>query len=642
MIKVSQRRTPVRRLTINLRSAGGYNSCMSRPSWICALALSLACPSFAVLAANELPPIAPDSAAGTSKAKTPSASLDATTAPVETDLWQRVRRGFVMGELVSPLVQSQELWYANRPDYINRFVERGARYMHHIIEEVEKRGLPTEIVLLPIIESAFNPQAYSRAHASGMWQFIPSTGKNFGLKQDFLTDNRRDVLLSTNAALDYLTKLYGMFNSWELAFAAYNCGEGCVGRAIAYNQRKGLPTDFVNLRLPNETKAYVPKLIAVKNIILSPASYGIDLPALENRPYFTMVPAPEKIDVSLAAKLAEMEQESFAQLNPSFNRPVAASGTGYFLVPIEHADIFRFNLDLYKSLNAPMVSWAAVSAKRGEAVDAVARRHGMTAAYLRATNGPFKERKGRFTAPANFMAPNPKDASAILAAFDQKVVLKREQLYGTAAGTEGDDGPLIKGPSKSDPIQFAGLGRVAKIEPPEATTSAVMSATTASLSDASMASSDAGESNSEAMPGDTVATIWIAYRVVKGDTLFNIAKRAGIPLVALKAENQLVRNTVTLGQNLRVPSSAAGNFETPVVADAGKPSLSRGAASAKVVDNTPNRAKANAAVTYTVRNGDTLYAIARKFQTSVDALLALNRLKANTVLRPGLRLTITG
>jgi membrane-bound lytic murein transglycosylase D len=578
----------------------------------------------------------------TASAEPQAAKPSTASATLDTDLWQRVRRGFVMGELVSPLVQSQELWYANRPDYINRFVERGARYMHHIIEEVEKRGLPTEIVLLPIIESAFNPQAYSRAHASGMWQFIPSTGKNFGLKQDFLTDNRRDVLLSTNAALDYLTKLYGMFNSWELAFAAYNCGEGCVGRAIVYNQRRGLPTDFVNLRLPNETKAYVPKLIAVKNIILSPASYGIELPAVENRPFFTMVPAPEKIDVSLAAKLAEMEPESFAQLNPSFNRPVAASGTGYFLVPIEHADIFRFNLDLYKSLNAPMVSWTAVSAKRGEAVDAVARRHGMTAAYLRATNGPFKERKGRFTAPANFMAPNPKDASAILAAFEQKVLLKREQLYGTATGIDGDNGPLIKGPSKSDPIQFAGLGRVTKIEPPEATTAAVMSATTASLSDASMASSDAGESNSEAMPGDTVASMWIAYRVVKGDTLFNIAKRAGIPLVALKAENQLVGNTVTLGQSLRVPSSAAGNFETPVVADAGKPSLSRGAASAKVVANTPNRAKANAAVTYTVRNGDTLYAIARKFQTSVDALLALNRLKANAVLRPGLRLTVTG
>jgi membrane-bound lytic murein transglycosylase D len=584
----------------------------------------------------------------TASAEPQAAKPSTASATLDTDLWQRVRRGFVMDELVSPLVQNQELWYANRPDYINRFVERGARYMHHIVEEVEKRGLPTEIVLLPIIESAFNPQAYSRAHASGMWQFIPSTGKNFGLKQDFLTDNRRDVLLSTNAALDYLTKLYGMFNSWELAFAAYNCGEGCVGRAIAYNQRRGLPTDFVNLRLPNETKAYVPKLIAVKNIILSPASYGIELPAVENRPFFTMVPAPEKIDVSLAAKLAEMEPESFAQLNPSFNRPVAASGTGYFLVPIEHADIFRFNLDLYKSLNAPMVSWTAVSAKRGEAVDAVARRHGMTAAYLRATNGPFKERKGRFTAPANFMAPNPKDASAILAAFEQKVLLKREQLYGTATGIDGDDGPLIKGPTKTDPIQFAGLGRVAKIETPSvaastptaATTAAVMSATTANSTDASVASSGAGESNSEAMPGDTVASMWIAYRVVRGDTLFNIAKRAGIPLVALKAENQLVGNAVTLGQNLRVPSSAADNFKSPVVTDASK--LLASTITTKAAANTPVRAKAGNAVTYTVRNGDTLFAIARKFQTSVDALLALNRMKANTVLRPGLRLTITG
>ena len=578
-----------------------------------------------------------------------AAKIDINPAPVESDLWQRVRRGFVMDELVSPLVQNQELWYANRPDYINRFVERGARYMHHIVEEVEKRGLPTEIVLLPIIESAFNPQAYSRANASGMWQFIPSTGKNFGLKQDFLTDNRRDVLLSTNAALEYLTKLYGMFNSWELAFAAYNCGEGCVSRAIAYNQRRGLPTDFVNLRLPNETKAYVPKLIAVKNIILSPASYGIDLPTVENRPFFTMVPAPEKIDISLAAKLAEMEPEAFTQLNPSFNRPVAASGTGYFLVPIEHADIFRFNLDLYKSLNAPLVSWTAVSAKRGEAVDAVARRHGMTAAYLRATNGPFKERKGRFTAPANFMAPNPKDASAILAAFEQKVALKLQQLYGTATGIDSDDGPLITGPTKTDPIQFAGLGRVTKIEIPETTAVATSAASTAPaasqeaattsvsatrLGVMTVAAADATNTRLDEAPSPT----WIAYRVARGDTLFSIAKRAGIPLVALKAENQLVGNTVNLGQSLRVPSSAESNFEPPEVVD-----LDQGkAGAAKVTASSTTRAKATATVMYTVRNGDTLYAIARKFQTSVDALLARNRLKANAVLRPGLRLTVTG
>jgi hypothetical protein len=313
--------------------------------------------------------------------------LDLWPSSTQGDLWQRVRRGFAMAEMDSPLVQSNELMYANRAEDVKRLVQRGSRYLFHIVEEVERRGLPTEIALLPIIESAFNPQAYSRAHASGMWQFIPSTGKNFGLNQDWMTDDRRDVLLSTSAALDYLAKLYGMFNSWELAFAAYNCGEGCVGRAIQRNQRQGLPTDFLNLNLPNETRAYVPRLIAVRNIILSPGSYGVDLPPLENRPYFTQVSAPEKIDVKLAARLAEMEDNDFAALNPSFNKPVARSGSGYFLVPTEKAIAFKTNLDLYRSLNAPMVSWVAVTAKKGESVDAVAKRHGMTASYLRALQG---------------------------------------------------------------------------------------------------------------------------------------------------------------------------------------------------------------------------------------------------------------
>ena len=264
----------------------------------------------------------------------------------DADLWQRVRRGFVMGELNSPLVLQQEQWYATRPDYIQRFVDRGSKYLHHIVEEVEKRGMPMEVALLPIIESAFNPQAFSSAKASGMWQFIPSTVKHFGLKQDWMADNRRDVLLSTDAALDYLQKLYGMFNSWELAFAAYNCGEGCVARAIAKNEKKGLPTDYLSLNLPLETRSYVPKLIAVKNIILSPGSYGVELEAMENRPYFAKVAAPEKMDTSLAARLAEMPEAEFATLNPAFIRPVASSGTGYFLVPYEKAETFRSNLDL--------------------------------------------------------------------------------------------------------------------------------------------------------------------------------------------------------------------------------------------------------------------------------------------------------
>ena len=522
--------------------------------------------------------------------------------PVESDLWARVRRGFVMGTVKSPYVASQELWYANRPDYIKRFVERGARYMYHIVEEVERRGLPTEIVLLPIIESAFNPQAYSHAHASGMWQFIPSTGKNFGLAQDWLTDNRRDVLLSTNAALDYLTKLYGMFNSWELAFAAYNCGEGCVGRAIAKNQRLGLPTDFVNLKLPNETLAYVPKLLAVKNIILSPQSFGITLPAVNNRPFFIQVKAPEKIDVKLAARLAEMTEESFAQLNPSFNKPVAATGTGYFLVPTEQADIFRTNLALYRSLNGPMVSWVTVTAQRGQTVDAVAKKHGMTASYLRATNGPFKERKGKFTQPATFMAPNAKDAQAISVAFDRKVVLKREQQTITAK--LGDDAPTQKSNLARETRENL---RLASVEAP------VAIATTATT----------------ATPINALANTTSSqpYVVKPGDTLFSIAKRAGVSLTELKAANQLTSNSVNVGQTLQLTGNIASNvFDTaPTVA----------------LVSTAVAAKSTPARTHIVRAGDTLFSIAKRFNTTVANLLILNQLTNKSVLKPGVRLHVS-
>ena len=351
----------------------------------------------------------------------------------DADLWQRIRRGFVMNELNSPLVQQQEHWYASRPDYIQRFVDRGSKYLHHIVEEVEKRGMPMEVALLPIIESAFNPQAFSHAKASGMWQFIPSTGKMFGLKQNWMADNRRDVLLSTNAALDYLQKLYGMFNSWELAFAAYNCGEGCVGRAIAKNEKKGLATDYLNLALPNETRGYLPKLIAVKNIILSPGSYGIELVPVENRPYFAKVDAPERIDTSLAARLADMPESEFATLNPAFIRPVASSGTGYFLVPYDKAETFRANLELYRSLNGPMVSWQTVSAKRGESIDAIAKRYGMSGSYLRATNGALRERRGKLTQPATLMVPITDKVRIINATLDQNLALRPAQPVGDNA-----------------------------------------------------------------------------------------------------------------------------------------------------------------------------------------------------------------
>src|SRR5476649_104080 len=219
--------------------------------------------ALALIAGSAAAQIAPSPAAPV----LPSAFADFEDVPLpDPDLWYRIRVGFALEALDSPLVAEHEQWYASRPEYIKRFVDRGSRYLHYIVEQVEKRGMPMEIALLPVVESAFDPKAYSRSKASVLWQFIPSTGKNYGLSQDWWKDNRRDVVAATDAALNYLERLHGMFGSWELALAAYNCGEGCVTRAIAVNQRRGLPTDYSSLNLPPETRNYVPKLFAVKNI----------------------------------------------------------------------------------------------------------------------------------------------------------------------------------------------------------------------------------------------------------------------------------------------------------------------------------------------------------------------------------------
>ena len=320
----------------------------------------------------------------------------------DPDLWHRIRIGFALEPLDSPLVAEHEAWYANRPDYIKRFVDRGSRYLHYIVEQVEKRGMPTEVALLPVVESAFNPMAYSRSKASGLWQFIPSTGKNYGLAQDWWKDNRRDIVAATDAALNYLQRLYDQFGSWELALAAYNCGEGCVSRAIAANQRRGLATDYSSLKLPVETMNYVPKLFAVKNIVLSPATYGLELDSVPDQPYFTTVPAPEKIDRRLAAKLAGMSEEEFMALNPSHNKPVAMARTGTLIVPLDKADMFRENLESY---DKPLVTWTTYQAKKGESVDAIAKGHGIAASELRALNSLQVNKKGRLLAAQPVLVP---------------------------------------------------------------------------------------------------------------------------------------------------------------------------------------------------------------------------------------------
>ena len=456
---------------------------LSRRLQILALAFAVGlCPLAATHAADPAPP---------AKVALPDPFEDPDDVPMpDPDLWQRIRVGFLLDPLDTPLVHEQENWYSSRPDYINRFVDRGSRYLHYIVEEVEKRRMPTEIALLPVIESAFTPKAYSRAKASGLWQFIPSTGKNYGLTQDWWRDNRNDVMAATDAALNYLERLHTMFGSWELALAAYNCGEGCVGRAISYNQKRGLPTDYLNLKLPPETRNYVPKLIAVKNIVLSPTTYGIEIETIPDAPYFTTVQAPPRIDVKIAAQLAEMSEEDFRALNPAHNKPVANAGS--FVVPLDKAETFRANLEAF---DQPLVSWTTYNAKRGESMDSIARHYGMSQGALKAANDTLKlDKKGRLRAPGVVMVP---------------------MRPGTAA--------------KNAP---PGVTRVAS---------------TVTLPTASAMAPARAAPAAHAAPGGT-------YVVRSGDTLYSISKKFNTGVDALLALNKLnARSVINPGLKLRLP-----------------------------------------------------------------------------------------
>ena len=301
------------------------------------------------------------------------------------NLWIRIRDGFQMEPLNSPLEIEQVRWLSARPDYVHRSMARSSRYLFYIVQEVNARNMPTEIALLPFVESAFVTNAKSSAKAVGLWQFMPATGKDFQLTQNVFRDERRDVLQSTDAALDYLQRLNNQFGSWELALAAYNWGAGNVLKAQKRNQAVGLPTDYESLTMPRETRMYVPKLMAYRQIVMDPEAYGIVLPKLENHPYFVAIDVDNDIDVALAIKLAEIPEDEFHSLNPSFNKPVILSNANQqILLPFGHAEIFQANL---KKFNKPLSTWTAVKVSKTESVDQVAKSLGVDADSLRQVNG---------------------------------------------------------------------------------------------------------------------------------------------------------------------------------------------------------------------------------------------------------------
>ncbi len=305
------------------------------------------------------------------------------------DLWDRIRRGFGMPDLVADEVTNRQIQYLAHPAALSRLFHRSYRYLYHIVDELEARGLPTEIALLPLVESGFDPMAYSSSRAAGLWQFIPSTGRYFNLRQNEWIDERRDIIASTDAALDYLERIYDMHGDWHLALASYNAGEGTILKARRANEAKGLPTDYLNLDLRKETRDYIPKLQALKNIIARPELFGIELPHVPNRIYFDMIDTPPGVDLALVARLTETPLDELVALNPAYRKPVIPEGKHQLILPADKVEVFKARLD------EAQPRWKTYQLQRKDSLQTVAKRFGLTLTQLLQINGLDSSRKAK-------------------------------------------------------------------------------------------------------------------------------------------------------------------------------------------------------------------------------------------------------
>lgn len=306
--------------------------------------------------------------------------------PTEVDLWDRIRDGFAIEQAPNKRTQAEINWYGRHPSYMTRVSQRAMPYMYHIVNELESRGMPTEFALLPIVESAFDPFAYSHGRASGMWQVIPGTGKMLGLKQNWWYDGRRDVVDSTDAALNYLTSLSKRFDGdWLLALAAYNSGAGTVNKAIRKNKKQGKPTDYWSLDLPKETEAYVPRLLALRAIVQNPDDFKVSLESIPNTPYFAVVEIGSQLDLAQAASMADVSMEDFYLLNPGFNRwATDPDGPHRLLVPISQTPLFQEALIALPADRR--VTWERYTIKNGDTLSTIAKRHRTTVDLLQDIN----------------------------------------------------------------------------------------------------------------------------------------------------------------------------------------------------------------------------------------------------------------
>lgn len=474
----------------------------------------------------------------TSKSSSPNwlaskLSVLAGSAMSNGNLMDRLPNGYQMQHYTnSPEVQAQIRWFMNHQAYLNHTTQRSAPYIYYIHQQVQRRNLPTELVLLPIIESAYNPFNLSNRGAAGLWQLMPATGSDWGVKQNWWYDGRRDIFASTNAALDYLTYLQNYFDgNWLLALAAYNCGPGAVQAAIRKNIRMGRPTDFWSLPLPQETRAYVPRLLALASIIQERDRYQIYLPPVADHPYLAQVDVGSQIDLSHAAKLAGMNLKELHSLNPGFNHTATDPGGPYMLIlPVDKIDIFKQNLSMLA--REEKLSYQPYRVKHGETLASIADHFDTTPSKIKEIN----HLHGRYVKPgrsllvpilAMAVSDKPQKAPTHSEAIDNLI-------DAAATQTNGNNTELASSDENSENEAEEIVNETMPKNPTESLIQNFIDTTPPIKNSVSQ---------------KTVSN----YKVQRGDTLYKISRQFNVPANELSNTNHLKRNQITPGMVLKIP-----------------------------------------------------------------------------------------
>ena len=548
----------------------------------------------------------------TARQQTPPA-LAATPAPVPqyADVWQRIRANLVLDRHTAKRqVRGKLAWYQRNQDFLDRTADRAAPYIYYIVQELDKRGMPLDLALLPIIESAYHPFAHSPSRASGIWQFIPSTGKVFGLKQNWWYDGRRDIVEATRAALDYLEKLHNDFNGdWLLALAAYNSGELNVSRAIRKNLSHGRKTDFWSLHLPRETRGYVPSLLAVAELVKNPHRYHVRLKPLPNKPYFDQVDTGGQIDLALAADLAGMSMDDMYTLNPGFNQwATDPDGPYRLLIPV--AKTQRFRQQLQNVDTRDRIGWKQHKIKAGESLNLIAHRYNTSVPTLKRINGLHNN---LIHVGHSLLIPASKQP---LKYYTMSLASRRYRGLQKASGDKyvytvkrGDtlwDIGRNYGVSVRSLLGWNNITSKRLLHPGQKINIVVANNGHASTTGASSARTVASAS-----AGNAAATATV-YTIRSGDSLWTIANRYNVTVHSLQTLNSLPAGAILHpGQKLTIGKDRSGTY--PVALDG--------------QDSAP--------VNYTVKKGDSLWLISRRFGTTIDKLRQWNNLPRGKMLQPG-------